>query len=384
MKKSFFVFLVVAVMMAVLPAVSVAAPMERKIVVFEKNVLNEAAREALMEKFGVVKIKDLDLIGGKAVLLSPKAIKALAESKGVVRVEEDAMVYATGKAVSQPLQVIPWGIGRIGAPQVWNVTAGAGIKVAVIDTGIDFKHPDLAANIIGGYNAINPLKSAQDDNGHGTHVAGIIAAADNSIGVVGAGPQINLYAVKVLNRAGSGYISDIIEGLDWAMQKGAQVVNMSLGTSSDVQSMHDALIRLNQVGIVIVAAAGNNSGGAVDYPGAYPEVIAVSATDSGDKIASFSSIGQQVDLAAPGASIFSTYKGATYKALSGTSMASPHVAGAAALLLSQTEKCDVDLNGICSPVEVLQKLRATATDFGEPGVDNIYGAGLVNIAAALQ
>ena len=153
-------------------------------------------------------------------------------------------------------------------------------------------------NIKGGYNAINPLKSANDDNGHGTHVAGIIAAENNSVGVIGAGPQIDLYAVKVLSRNGSGYLSDVIEGIDWAIANGIQVINMSLGTTGNVQSFHDAIARANEAGIVQVAAAGND-GLAVNYPAAYSEVIAVSATDSSDIITSWSSRGAEVDLSAP-------------------------------------------------------------------------------------
>ena len=265
----------------------------------------------------------------------------------------------------------------------WSTTTGDPVKVAVIDTGIELSHPDLKNNIKGGYNAINPLKSANDDNGHGTHVAGIIAAENNSVGVIGAGPQIDLYAVKVLSRNGSGYLSDVIEGIDWAIANGIQVINMSLGTTGNVQSFHDAIARANEAGIVQVAAAGND-GLAVNYPAAYSEVIAVSATDSSDIITSWSSRGAEVDLSAPGLNIYSTYKGQTYKTLSGTSMATPHVAGAAALVLTQTAKCDADSNGSCSPSEVQDRLQATATDLGIAGPDGLYGYGLVNAYQAVS
>jgi subtilisin len=157
---------------------------------------------------------------------------------------------------------------------------------------------------------------------------------------------------------------------------------MSLGTASDVQSFHDAVERVHAAGIVQVAAAGN-TGGAVLYPAAYPEVIAVSATDNKDTIASWSSRGPEIDLAAPGVNIYSTYKGQTYKTLSGTSMAAPHVAGTAALVLSMPTKCDFDLDGKCSPAEVQQRLEATAEDLGLIGRDNLYGAGLVNAEKAV-
>jgi len=191
-----------------------------------------------------------------------------------------------------------------------------------------------------------------------------------------------------LNRNGSGFLSDVIEGIDAAIQRDLDIVNMSLGTSSNVQSLHDAIIRAKAAGLVVVAAAGN-SGGAVIYPAAYPEAIAISATDRANAIASFSSRGPEVDLAAPGVSIYSTYKGTGYRTLSGTSMASPHVAGSAALLLAASRSnpglCDtIRVNGVCDPDEVQAKLQASAIDLGIPGFDPLYGWGLVNAFRAIR
>lgn len=391
MKKKFSNLLVFTVIAGIVLSlvgvalVSQAKPeeMSRKIVVFKSGVLNEPAREALVKKFGGVVIKNLPLIEGMAVLLPPRGVGTMENQPGVVRIDDDVVVEALAKPTpTQPAETVPWGVNRIDADLVWGLTVGDPIRVAIIDTGIDLAHPDLKDNIKGGYNAINPLKSANDDNGHGTHVAGITAAVDNTIGVIGVGPGIDLYAVKVLDRRGSGYLSDVVEGLDWAIQNGMQVVNMSLGTSSNVLSFQEAIQRVNATGIVQVAAAGN-SGGAVIYPAAYPEVIAVSATDSTDTIASWSSRGPEVDLAAPGVSIYSTYKGQTYKTLSGTSMAAPHVTGTAALVLTQTAKCDTDLSGVCSPTEVQQRLETTARDLGSGGKDNLYGSGLVDAYQAV-
>lgn len=365
-----------------------AAPAQtpgRKIVVFNEAILNDAAQDALLKKFGAVKIKHLKNAHAMAVILPPVAEAALKEEAGVLRVEDDAEVWATGRTPSlPPAEIMPWGISKIQANTVWATTTGQGVKVAILDTGINLSHPDLAANIIGGYNAISVLKSANDDNGHGSHVAGIIAAVDNNIGVIGASHGVSLLAVKVLDRRGSGYISDIIEGLDWAAAQGAQMVNMSLGTSADILSLHEAIIRATRAGVTVVAAAGNNYGGAVDYPGAYPEVIAVSATDSSDRFASFSSAGPAVDLAAPGASIYSTYKDGKYQTLSGTSMATPHVVGVAALLLGRPVGLnDLDGDGVWDPTEIQNRLEATADDLGDAGKDNLFGAGLVNAARAV-
>jgi subtilisin len=358
---------------------------ERKIVVFKGGV-DEKVKEALLSNVGAEKIKDLRLINGKAVWVSKKGEAELLKSGKVLRIDPDVEVYVLENvkikgAKLQPAQTLTWNIDRVDAEISWAISTGDPVKVGVIDTGIDLKHPDLQANIKGGYNAINPLKSANDDNGHGTHVAGIIAALNNSIGVIGVGPNIDLYAIKVLNANGSGYLSDVIEGLDWAVTNGMQVVNMSLGTPQDVQSFHDAILNAYNAGVTIVAAAGN-SGGAVSYPAAYPEVIAVSATDQNNQIASWSSQGPEVDLAAPGVNIYSTYKGQSYATLSGTSMAAPHVSGAAALIID-TKKCDLNLDGVCTPAEVQQRLEQTAIDLGDSGKDNLYGSGLVNVYNAL-
>lgn len=396
MVKKFSVLLVgsviVSIILSLVGIVSQAAPEEptnRKIIVFKSGVLNEPARDALVEKFGGVKIKDLSLINGTAVLLSPKSEAALARHSEVLRIDDDVVVEALIRggisakpSSTQPAEVLPWGIDRIDADLIWGITTGDPIKIAIVDTGIDVKHPDLIDNLKGGVSTVGYTISYNDDNGHGTHVAGITAAIDNEIGVIGVGPKIDLYAVKVLDRRGSGYLSDVIEGLDWAIQNGMQIVNMSLGTTSNVQSFYDAVKRVNQTGIVQIAAAGN-SGGAVIYPAAYPEVIAVSATDSNDNIASWSSRGPEIDLAAPGVSIYSTYKGQTYKTLSGTSMAAPHVTGTAALILSIPAKCDLDLDEKCSPAEVQQRLELTAKDLGAVGKDTLYGSGLVNAEKAI-
>lgn len=360
----------------------------RKIVVWEDKILNEKAKDELIERTGGIKYKNLSLVNGSAVWIPDKASeKALEEHPGVLRVEDDVIVSALDrpKRVVSQGQALPWGIDRIDADLVWPTGNNADpIKVAIIDTGISKDHPDLKNNIKGGFNAINSAKSWNDDNGHGSHVAGIAAALNNGIGVVGAGPLVDLYAVKVLNRNGSGFLSDVIEGIQWAVANGAQVINLSLGTSSDIQSMHDAVTAARNSGVVVVAAAGNN-GGAVIYPAAYPEAIAVSATDSNNNLASFSSRGPEVDLAAPGISILSTYKGNSYATLSGTSMAAPHVSGAAALILNTPVGAyDANGNGIWGPDEVQKKLQDRATDLGNIGFDNLFGWGLVNAFNAVQ
>lgn len=397
--KNFYIAIYVLLAAAIILGLIITLPKavgqggSRKIVVFDR-ALNEPARDELLSKHGAVKVKDLTLINASVVLLPPKASgKALEQHPGVLRVDDDVLVSALAKPegkgkpapAPQPSQTMPWGVDRVDAEMVWPSGNEADpVKVAIVDTGISADHPDLKANLQGGYNAIDPSKSWNDDNGHGSHVAGTVAALNNAIGVVGVAPLADLYAVKVLNRRGSGFLSDVIEGIQWSVANGMRVVNMSLGTSSDVQSFHDAVIAAYNAGVVVVAAAGN-SGSAVGYPAAYPEVIAVSATDSNNNLASFSSRGPEVDLAAPGVSVYSTYKGTGYATMSGTSMAAPHVTGSAALVLNTPVGAyDADADGVWDPAEVQQKLQDRAVDLGDSGYDTLYGWGLVNVYNAVQ
>jgi len=359
-------------------------PTERKIVVFKSGVSDESVKDSLLSRFEALKNKDLRLINGRSIFLSKRNADLLAKDPNVLRIDDDVEVSALARVQIQS-QTLPWGIQKIQANLVWPTGNTADpIKVGVIDTGISSTHPDLFANIKGGVNTINSRKSWNDDNGHGSHVAGIIAALNNNIGVVGVGPKIDLYAIKVLDASGSGYLSDVIEGLDWAIQNKMQFVNMSLGTTANIQSFSDAVKRVNAAGIVEVAAAGND-GKAVNFPAAYPEVIAVGATDSNNNIASWSSRGPELDLVAPGVSIYSTYKNSSYATLSGTSMATPHITGTAALVLSTpVGSYDANGNGKWDPSEVQKKLENSATDLGASGFDQIFGFGLINALKATQ
>ena len=281
------------------------------------------------------------------------------------------------------LQPIPWGIERIQVPSAWATNTADPIKVGIIDTGISRSHPDLSANLKGCVSFVRRARNCEDDNGHGSHVASIVSAVNDSDGVVGAAPAADLYAIKALDHSGSGWLSDIIAALDYAIEEKIQILNLSLGTTSDVAAFKDAIQRAASAGITLVAAAGNN-GSSVNYPAAYPEVIAVSATDENNNLASFSSRGSAIDLAAPGVSIYSSYKRNGYATLSGTSMAAPHVAAALALLLnSPVGSADNNLDGNWNAEELLAQLKKTATDLGAIGIDPLFGAGLVNVAAAL-
>jgi hypothetical protein len=287
------------------------------------------------------------------------------------------MVYALDTELDNS-----WGVKRIGAGLVHDSgnNGGAGVKVAIIDTGIDYNHSDLYANYAGGYDFVNSDDDPMDDNGHGTHVAGIIAALDNEIGVVGVAPEAELYALKALDKTGSGYVSDVIYAIQWASDPDGDgsakdrldIINMSLGADVGNIFFKWACNLAYRDGLLLVAAAGN--GGSVIYPAAYSSVIAVSATsqDNDNTIASFSSTGSEVELAAPGVNIYSTYLNNNYKTFDGTSMSSPHVAGTAALVWA-------DKPG-WSNKKIRAQLQDTADDLGASGRDSLYGYGLVNAA----
>jgi subtilisin family serine protease len=288
-----------------------------------------------------------------------------------------------------------YGPARIQAPQAWDVITGtSAVTIAVIDTGVDLAHPDLASKIWTnpgetgggketngvdddgdgyvddwrGWDFVNADNLPQDDNSHGSHVAGIAAAAtNNSAGIAGMAWGARVMALKVLDAAGNGTTASVGAAITWAANHGAKVINLSLGTSAPALVMEDAVNYAYASGVVVAAAAGNN-GPTVFFPGAYEHALAVAATDENDNHASYSNVGPEVDLAAPGSSIYSTVPGG-YGYKSGTSMATPHVAGVAALLAGLPQFNTVD--------KIIATLELTALDFGDPGPDSYYGYGLV-------
>ncbi|WP_158629946.1 S8 family peptidase [Cohnella sp. AR92] len=264
----------------------------------------------------------------------------------------------------------PWNVCRVQSPPLWKRTQGSGVKVAILDTGIA-PHRDL--RIAGGTNAIVPGGSFADDNGHGTHVAGIAAATGRGR-LYGNAPRAGLYAVKALDRKGEGYISDIVQGIDWCIANGVRVINMSFGMAGDSLALRNALKRARRRGIVLVASAGNSGrfSGGLDAPARYPETIAVAASTRGNLPAFFSSRGRGIAVAAPGVNILSTAKSGHYVRMSGTSMSAPHVTGGAALLRGYAPRL--------SAAGVARRLRRYALRI--PGGGNAVGSGLLQVAPA--
>lgn len=239
---------------------------------------------------------------------------------------------------------VPQGVTQIKAPEFWEKgNYGKGVKIAIVDTGCDGDHPDLKERIVGGRNFTgddggNP-ESYQDYNGHGTHVAGTIAASQNQTGVVGVAPQADLLILKALDKSGRGSYESIIAAIRYAIAQKVDIIAMSLGGPEDVPSLHQIIQEAVAQNIIIVCAAANNGDGNAltpeyAYPAYYPEVVAVGAIDSNKSMARFSNTNDQIDLVAPGVNILSTYIGQGYATLSGTSMAAPHIAGALALLIN--------------------------------------------------
>jgi thermitase len=277
-----------------------------------------------------------------------------------------------------------WGLTKTRFPGAWNDSRGAGAKVAIVDSGVNRelatgvyeKHPDIS-KIAAQYDFVEGNALADDDYGHGTRVTGIAGAlTDNGKGVAGGCFKCGLLIAKVMDANGRATDSRIIAGIDWSLDHGADVVNLSLGGPEDSSFLEDAVNDAYARGAVVVAAAGNTGTTQPQYPAAYPKAIAVSATDRGDGLAYFSSRGDWVDLAAPGTSILSTRVSGDYGAQSGTSMSAPFVSGLAGLLVSQ--------NPDRSPYGIRQRMQDTALDLGPAGYDPRFGYGRIDADKAVR
>lgn len=271
-----------------------------------------------------------------------------------------------------------WNLPNIATLRGWQLSKGSeAVKVAVIDTGVDLDHPDLVGRLAEGINFVDENSPPEDDVGHGTHVAGIIAATvDNVEGVAGISWYNQVIPVKVLDHTGAGSTYDVARGIIWATDAGASVINLSLGNYVDAEFLHDAVRYAYDRDVVLIAATGNDSTEEPGYPAAYPEVLAVSATDRFNRRSVFSNFGDYLDVVAPGETIASTYYQDQYAALSGTSMASPHAAALAAMIRS--------LNPDLTNEEVMDIMRKSAVDLGPPGKDPYYGHGLIDVRSALE
>jgi hypothetical protein len=285
------------------------------------------------------------------------------------------------------------------SPSAWNITTGsADVTIAVLDTGVDRTHPDLSGKLVDGYDFVANDPDPSDQNGHGTHVAGIAAAAtNNALGVAGMDWNARIMPIRVLNAEGVGYTDSLVDGILWAANRGADVLNLSLGGAGSSTSVLDAVTFAHLSGSLVVASMGNDNSSVAFYPAAYSNVLAVAATTKDDVRAPYSNYGWYCDVAAPGGymtyyhdpnGIYSTmpiypvymtmYEGFTagYDFVHGTSQAAPYVSGLAGLMLAA--------NPALTPAQLQTYLQSTAVDLGGPGRDDYYGYGRIDPGAALR
>jgi len=358
---------------------------EEYIVMFDKKIDYTA-----LKKMNVQVVEEYSLIPAVVVKGKPSFSQISSSEHGIKDFDQNEKV----KLIQS--QSEDWGINHIKTQDARQLGfMGNGINVAVIDTGVEDYHPDLTRN--NANSVVVKAKSfitenvycddtetsmctddgSDDYNGHGTHVTGIIAAQNNDYGTVGVAPNVNIFAVKVLDKEGIGYLSDVISGIEWSVENGADVINLSLGFPDDQPALKAAVDAAEQKGVIVIASAGNESDGSVTaqsldnmkYPAKYPSVIAVGSIDSQNNRSVFSSVGDSVELSAPGSYVYSTFINNSYTHMDGTSMAAPYVSGMAALYLEAYPNL--------SNRQIRTIMGEHSLDLGTPGRDREFGLGLV-------
>ena len=349
------------------------------IVGFKGAITGSAAQESLITRHGGEILDKEPALN--CVLVRAKDvhtfIRNIMREEMVDYAEPNYIVRAT-YTPNDPYYSHQWGIPAIKADKAWDIEKGnKSVKIAIVDTGIDYTHEDIASNYVsGGYDWVNGDTDPWDDNGHGTHCAGIAAAViDNGKGIAGVA-QVSIMAEKVLDRYGYGSNWNVARGIVHATQSGANVISMSLGSSSFSRILQKACLYAWRKGCILVAAAGNDGVRSIDYPARFKTVICVGSIDKSNSRSSFSNYGPQMELVAPGEYILSTYPGNMYVYMSGTSMATPHVAGVAALVWSH--------NPTLRNRDVRIILARTADDLGTLGWDEEYGFGRVDAEEAVN
>ncbi|ELS63147.1 minor extracellular protease epr [Bacillus inaquosorum KCTC 13429] len=340
---------------------------------------NKAGKETVLDSNAEVE-QQYKHLPAVAVTADQETVKELKQDPDILYVENNVSFTAAGSADFKVLSdgtdtsdnFEQWNLEPIQVEQAWKAgLTGKDVKIAVIDSGIS-PHDDLS--IAGGFSAVSYTSSYKDDNGHGTHVAGIIGAKHNGYGIDGIAPEAQIYAVKALDQNGSGDLQGLLQGIDWSIANGMDIVNMSLGTTSDSQILHDAMDKAYEQGVLLVAASGNDGNGKpVNYPAAYSSVVAVSATNEKNQLASFSTTGDEVEFSAPGTNITSTYLNQFYATGSGTSQATPHAAAMFALL-KQRDPAETN-------VQLRADMQKNIVDLGTTGRDQQFGYGFIQYKA---
>ena len=300
------------------------------------------------------------------------AMAALKRDRRLKYVELD-MAVAPSVSVNDPSYLKSWALPKIQTPSAWDIAKGSGVVIAILDTGVDGSHPDLAANMVPGWNMYDNNADTSDVQGHGTSVSGAAAmVGNNNAGSAGVAWGAKIMPVRISAPDGYGYFSTIAQGINWAADNGAKVANVSYGVSGS-STVQSAAQYMRSKGGVVVAAAGNS--GVLESIAAHDSILSVSATDSNDARASWSSFGSYVDVAAPGVSIYATTRGGSYANVSGTSFSSPITAATVALMMSA--------NSRLAPADIDRILKSTAADLGTAGFDQYFGYGRVDAYKAV-
>lgn len=360
----------------------------RDVVVHLEQQLSDADMKRIRQDIDAESVQKIgDTYVFRSRTMETKQLMQYFKKNWKTRYTEPHYLYLTNEAVSEATPIVPndalysqyqWNLPSIETEKGWTTSKGDdGVIIAVLDTGVQTNHPDLQGKLADGMNIVNEQAAPEDDVGHGTHVSGIIGASvNNGEGVAGVSWFNKIMPVKVLDSSGAGSTYAVAQGIIWAVDHGAKVINMSLGNYAEADFLHDAIKYAYERDVVLIAASGNDNTERPGYPAAYPEVFAVAATNNNKEKASFSNYGDYIDVAAPGDSIASTYPGSQYAALSGTSMASPHVAALAGLIRS--------VNPELTNEEVMEIMRVTAQDLGTEGKDKYFGYGEIDVDQALR
>jgi len=377
--------LVVAATTSVFPPAAAAAEpayVPGRLLIQHLAGLSDDEVDKALKPHGGKRVGKIDQINVHVVQLPPQAnskaeeavAAALAKNKHFKFVERDQIV-PLGGTTNDPSLASQWHLAKIGAPTAWDTTTGASIKVAIIDTGVDGSHPDLAQQLVPGWNFYDNNANSADVHGHGTAVAGAAAAAgNNGLGVASVAYGAKIMPLRVSYPDGSADWGTMAKALTWAADNGARVANLSYESVSGSSTINSAATYLKGKGGVTVVAAGNS--GTNSDAVSYDDLVVVAATDSSDNRTSWSNYGSHIDVAAPGTSILTTTRGGGYGIWQGTSFSSPVVAGAVALMMAA--------NPALSTSQIQSLLYSTAVDLGTAGKDIYYGAGRVNVAAASQ
>ncbi|MBN4049166.1 S8 family serine peptidase, partial [archaeon AH-315-M20] len=376
MKKIILIAFIVAILLISITTISAASGKEKRVIILYKDDVTDLDIDDLKKKKAKIKHKH-KIIPAVTIYVDEKDIDKIKLNKKVKAVYEDMRVHA----------FLADSVPQINADQVHAVSVtGSGVKVCIVDTGIDYTHPGLGGcfgvgcKVIDGFDFVNSDNDPIDDNGHGTHVAGIVASSDSTYKGVAYGSS--LMAAKVLDALGGGFASDVISGIEWCVTNGADIISMSLGggaftSSCDSDPLAQASNNAVDTGVVVLAASGNDGYiNAISTPACASEVIAVGAVNDFDGRTSFSNEGTELDIVAPGVGIVSTILGDSFGSKTGTSMATPHASGTAALVL--------ETDPTLTPTQVRNILRNTALDLGASGFDTIYGYGRIDAFAAYQ